>query len=307
MQMGAGGAAGLAYLADGLALAHAIAFVHQDGGGVEEGAVEAVAVIDDDQLSFQRKFVTGRQGHHAVSRGHEDSAGGDGDVRAAMIAAGLSLIDPLRSEKAGLPPGDRPDEILPPAVALYILAATSDDLRQLRAATLPEGRATDPSAVGRVDMLQLPVARRYGQSAFDRAAVRQLRREGNLSRRIAIQPQYEESVISQFDVLALELERHRIAGDTAGQEGALDGYAFEPEVDAFRFAGCRFRSGSGVRGACGRGRIGLWPDNRFLRIDGYGWPAFGDAGHERHASKQDRALCAHHLGAIAPVEISAVA
>ena len=61
MQMGTGGAAGLAYLADGLALAHAIAFVHQDGGGVEEGAVEAVAVIDPGG-----SLHTGRLLHTAV-------------------------------------------------------------------------------------------------------------------------------------------------------------------------------------------------------------------------------------------------
>ena len=101
-------------------------------------------MIDDDQLAFQRELVARGQRHHTIGGRNEHGTGGDGDIRAAMIAAGLALIDALRSEPAGLPPPDRPDEILPPAFAVHMPCARGDDPRQFGTAPRLERGAADP-------------------------------------------------------------------------------------------------------------------------------------------------------------------
>jgi hypothetical protein len=92
-----GGTPGHADVSDVLTLAHYVAFLHQQARGMEEGAVEPAAVVDDQQVPFERERLARREDDDAVGGcdvGRAASAGGD--VEARMIAAGLAAaIDPL--------------------------------------------------------------------------------------------------------------------------------------------------------------------------------------------------------------------
>src|SRR3546814_12013137 len=67
-------------------------------------------MIDDEQIALEREGRARREHDDPVGGRDERRSRGDGDVGAAMIAAGLALIDALRAEQARPPPGHRPAE-----------------------------------------------------------------------------------------------------------------------------------------------------------------------------------------------------
>src|SRR3546814_15525075 len=85
---------------------------------MEEGAVEAHAVVDDDEIALQAEHRRPGQDDDAVGRGDDRSAGPRRDVDAAVIGARLAAIDSLSAEAAADSAGDRPAEILPPTLRL---------------------------------------------------------------------------------------------------------------------------------------------------------------------------------------------
>src|SRR3546814_13396982 len=83
---------------------------------MEEGAVEAHAVVDDDEIALQAEPRRPGQDDDAVGRGDDRSAGPRRDVDAAVIGPRLAAIDSLSAEAAADSAGDRPGGNLPPAL-----------------------------------------------------------------------------------------------------------------------------------------------------------------------------------------------
>lgn len=96
-----GRAAGRADRADALSLRYMIADLHVDARQVEESAVEPMTMVDHQQMTFQCVGRAARSEDDDAIRGrHYWLTRRGGDVHPAMIGAGLSLIDALRSEQA---------------------------------------------------------------------------------------------------------------------------------------------------------------------------------------------------------------
>src|SRR3546814_15141653 len=99
---------------------------------MEEGAVEAHAVVDDDEIALQAEHRRPGQDDDAVGRGDDRSAGPRRDVDAAVRGARLAAIDSLSAEAAADSAGDRPDEIRTLALRLGSGGAGVVDSRDLR-------------------------------------------------------------------------------------------------------------------------------------------------------------------------------
>lgn len=100
MHMRAGRAARRADGAERLALLHPVANLHVEPLAMQEGAVQPHAMVDDQQMAFQREGRFGSKHHHTIGGRDKGGAGRNRDIGTAMIAAGLALIDALRPEKA---------------------------------------------------------------------------------------------------------------------------------------------------------------------------------------------------------------
>ncbi len=93
-------ASGLAYRAEPLALHDAVAGLYVEALAMEKGARQSHAMVDDEQIALEREGRVRRQHDHPVGGRDEGRSRGNRDVGAAMIAAGLALIDALRAEEA---------------------------------------------------------------------------------------------------------------------------------------------------------------------------------------------------------------
>ena len=101
MHVRTGRAARRADGAERLALLHPVSNLHVEPLTMQEGAVQPHAMVDDQQMAFQREGRVGsKRHHHSIGVRDKGGAGGNRDIGAAMIAAGLALIDALRPEKA---------------------------------------------------------------------------------------------------------------------------------------------------------------------------------------------------------------
>ena len=211
-----------------LALSDPLALTHQNARTVQEGAVEPLPVVDDEQLPFER-VILDRQHHHAIRRRDEGRAGRLRDVEAGMVAARFAPIDTLRSEAAGNPPPHRPDEILSPAFSPRALLAREIDGFQFWIAPRHEGLRSAAGRARDIHALDIPVARRDCDRAGDHAPVGQSGSELRLRPRIAIECSEEAPLLVEDQLLIVELGRHRIARRRAANPAALRQFAVEGE------------------------------------------------------------------------------
>ena len=82
-----------------LTLFHSLTLFHHQFGQVNEGAVEACAVVDNDDAALKAK-PSARQNDHPVCRRNQRRAGARCNVNAGVIRSRLTRIDALASEKA---------------------------------------------------------------------------------------------------------------------------------------------------------------------------------------------------------------
>ena len=129
MQMRPASASSHADFADGLALFDDVALLHEQLRAMQERAVQAHAVVDHQQMPFQRKGVRCSQRDDAVGWRHEYGAGWRCDIHTAVIAAGRTVINTLRAEQTGNAASDRAYEFLPPAIAIAVDTARGVDAR----------------------------------------------------------------------------------------------------------------------------------------------------------------------------------
>ena len=126
------------------------------------------------------------------------------------------------------------------------------------------------------------------------------RDQQHVGRRVAVQPEHEETVARDIDRLTLIGQALRVTGRARGQQRALHGNAFEPETGAHRLGrrSGRHRDRRGPR----RGRR---PNGLGRRFGGRA--ALADAGRKHSAGKHGQSNPSPHRGESAPTEISAVA
>ena len=101
VEVGSGSPARGTDAADELSLPDHITNGDLQGGAMQECTVQAHAVIQHQQAPLQAERRLRRQHHHAVRRGDKGRATGPRrNVRARVIAAGGTVIDPLRAKAA---------------------------------------------------------------------------------------------------------------------------------------------------------------------------------------------------------------
>ena len=97
------------------------------------------------------------------------------DVEARVIGRRLPAVDALRAKQARDAPLDRPDELLPPAVAGAVALARGLDAGEFWPAQRHEGFGRPARRARDVEPLDPPFARRHRDRAGDRAPVCQRR------------------------------------------------------------------------------------------------------------------------------------
>src|SRR3546814_134964 len=180
----------------------------------------------DTPFPYTTLFRSPGQDDDAVGRGDDRSAGPRRDVDAAVIGARLAAIDSLSAEAAADSAGDRPDEILPPALRLGSGGAGGVDSSDLALADAKEFLAGPPLTKRGVDMLDVPGPGRDGGVASHRAAVDERRHEDGGRGLIAIEAEQESSVVAKWDGLFVEGQargsaRRGTEDDAALGEGAV--------------------------------------------------------------------------------------
>src|SRR4051812_23404345 len=149
-----------------------VAELHRLGRQMEEGAVEAHAMVDDEEIAFEREGGRAGEDHDAVGRRDDRRSGARGDVDAGVERARLAAIDALRAENPADPAARGPDEMLAPAVAVRADRAGGGDARDLALANAQIiGVGNAGGALGDVDPLDRPLPRQDLEIARRDAAV----------------------------------------------------------------------------------------------------------------------------------------
>ena len=87
--------------AEHLPLTHQIAFFYCKTGAMEKGTGETHAMIDNQQMTFQREGFVYRSEHDdPIGGGNEGRACSRRDIDPAMVTSRRTAIDALRPEEA---------------------------------------------------------------------------------------------------------------------------------------------------------------------------------------------------------------
>ena len=192
-----------------------VADFHVEPLAMEESARQPHAMVDDQQIALKGEWGGGSEHDNPVGGCDERCSGRHRNVGAAVIGAGLALINTLRAEEARQAAGDWPAELLTPAVGYDLHVARRGDLGELgRPAPFEIGVARRAAPIRRVDMLQPPASGRNHDGAFDRAPVAQRRNEPRAGRSVAVESDQEAAIGRDGNCLAeVDCSLH-IAGNT---------------------------------------------------------------------------------------------
>lgn len=131
MKVRAGSSARHADRTDLLPLLYRIANFDVDPRQMKEGAVEPHAVIKHQEVAFERERAGGGKNDDSVSRGEDGRTKASRQIDTGVRRTRYSGINALGTEMASDAAGDRPDEVLPPALGSGRDASGGGDLFKL--------------------------------------------------------------------------------------------------------------------------------------------------------------------------------
>lgn len=244
MEMRSAGPSGRPNLADHFPLTNHLTLLNQQFGAMQEGTVEAHAMVDHQQMALESERILGSEHNHAIGRCDKGGAGGHRNVETAMIAARGAIIDTLGTETTGNASFQWPYKSLPPAIAGNLDGACCVYTGKFRSTPRLEfGAGLCPSQWIGIHMLDIPIAGPDRYIAFEAAAIGELRDEAGTVFGIAIEPDQEKSVCCQRDGVAIENNPDCICWRAPDNGRALHRLTRKPEIAARIFRIRALRNG----------------------------------------------------------------